>query len=39
VKVTEPYVGTYVHVVKDRESHKSELICITAEQLSNTIDE
>jgi uncharacterized protein YPO0396 len=33
-RVTEPYVGTYIHVVKDKQTHRSELLSITAEQLS-----
>jgi uncharacterized protein YPO0396 len=37
-RVTEPYVGTYVHVVKNRETHRSELITITAEQLKEGLD-
>ncbi len=32
-RVTEPYVGTYLHVVKDKQTHRSELLSITAEQL------
>jgi len=36
-RVTEPYVGTYVHVVKDKQTNRSQLITITAEQLHDTI--
>ncbi|HPE05279.1 MAG TPA: SbcC/MukB-like Walker B domain-containing protein, partial [Thauera sp.] len=32
-RVTEPYVGTYIHVVKNKETHRSELLAITAEEL------
>jgi uncharacterized protein YPO0396 len=31
-RVTEPFVGTYLHVVKDKNTHKSQLIAITAEE-------
>ncbi len=34
-RVTEPYVGTYIHVVKDKESHRSQLLSITAEELND----
>ncbi len=34
VRVTEPYVGTYVHVTKDRESHRSSVLSMTSEQLT-----
>ncbi|MEZ6135963.1 MAG: ATP-binding protein [Pirellulaceae bacterium] len=33
-RVTEPYVGTYIHVVKDKTTHCSELLSITAEELN-----
>ncbi len=33
-RVTEAYVGTYIHVVKDKATHRSELLSITAEQLN-----
>jgi uncharacterized protein YPO0396 len=33
-RVTEPFVGTYLHVVKDKNTHKSQLIAITAEEHS-----
>ena len=32
-RVVEPYVGTYLHVVKNKQTNKSELITITAEEL------
>ncbi len=32
-RVTEPYVGTYVHVVKNKKTHQSELLEISAEQI------
>ena len=31
-RVTEPFVGTYLHVVKDKQTHKSQLIAISAEK-------
>ena len=31
-RVTEPYVGLYAHCVKNTETHRSELLSITAEQ-------
>ncbi len=34
-RVTEPYVGTYLHVVKNKQTHRSELLSITAEELHN----
>ena len=37
-RVTEPYVGTYLHVVKDRQTNRSQLLSITAEQLNETVD-
>ncbi len=33
IRVCEPYVGTYLHVVKNNQTHKSELIAINAEVL------
>ncbi len=36
-RVTEPYVGTYLHVVKDRQTNRSQLLSITAEQLNDTV--
>lgn len=38
-RVTEPYVGTYLHVVKNKETHKSELLSITAEELRESIEQ
>jgi len=35
-RVTEPFVGTYLHVVKDKTTHKSQLIAITAEEHQNS---
>jgi uncharacterized protein YPO0396 len=35
-RVTEPFVGTYLHVVKDKTTHKSQLIAITAEERSES---
>lgn len=32
-RVTEPYVGMYMHVIKDKETHRSQLLSITAEEL------
>lgn len=37
-RVTEPYVGTYVHVVKDKQTHRSELLSITVEQLAEAAE-
>lgn len=37
-RVTEPYVGTYIHVIKDKDSHRSELLSITAEQLADATE-
>ena len=37
-RVTEPYVGTYLHVVKDRQTNRSQLLSITAEQLNETVE-
>jgi uncharacterized protein YPO0396 len=31
IRVTEPYVGVYVHVVKDKTTHRSELITVTSD--------
>lgn len=36
-RVVEPYVGTYLHVVKNKQTNKSELIAITAEELRDSI--
>ncbi len=38
VKVTESHVGTYVHVVKNKESNRSSLLSITAEELKDSIE-
>jgi uncharacterized protein YPO0396 len=32
-RVTEPYVGTYLHVLKNKDTHRSELISVTAEEV------
>lgn len=37
-RVTEPYVGTYLHVVKNKQTNRSELISITADQLNDFVD-
>ena len=37
-RVTEPYVGTYLHVVKNKQTNRSELIAITADQLNDFVD-
>jgi uncharacterized protein YPO0396 len=36
-RVTEPYVGTYLHVVKDRHTHRSQLLAITTEELHTAL--
>jgi uncharacterized protein YPO0396 len=36
-RVTEPYVGTYLHVVKDRHTHRSQLLAITTEELHTSL--
>jgi uncharacterized protein YPO0396 len=36
-RVTEPYVGTYLHVVKNKQTHRSELLSITAEELHQSV--
>ena len=33
-RVCEPYVGTYLHVIKNKQSNKSELVSITADFFS-----
>jgi uncharacterized protein YPO0396 len=38
-RVTEPYVGTYLHVVKNKETHRSQLLSITAEELHQSIEQ
>ena len=37
-RVTEPYVGTYLHVVKNKQTNRSELISITASQLNDYVE-
>ncbi len=37
-RVTEPYVGTYLHVVKNKQTNRSELLSITAEELRESVD-
>ncbi len=39
VRVTEPYVGTYIQVVKDRETQRSSLLTISAEQLRDALEQ
>ena len=34
-RVTEPYVGTYLHVVKNKQTNRSELLSITADELKD----
>ena len=38
-KITESYVGMYGHVIKDPQTHRSELISLTAEQYREIQDE
>lgn len=38
-RVTEPYVGTYVHVVKDKKTNRSQLLTISAEHIANAQSE
>ena len=38
-RVTEPYVGTYLHVVKNKQTHRSELLSITAEELHQSVEQ
>ncbi len=33
-RVTEPYVGTYLHVVKDKETHRSQLLQISVDEIN-----
>lgn len=33
VRVTEPYVGTYIQVLKNKQTNRSSLVTITAEQI------
>lgn len=37
-RVTEPYVGTYLHVVKNKQTNRSELISITAEAFNELVE-
>ncbi len=37
-RVCEPYVGTYLHVVKNKVTHRSELLSITVEDVRVSID-
>ena len=37
-RVTEPYVGTYLHVVKNKQTNRSELLSITADELKDYIE-
>lgn len=37
VRVAQPYVGAYLHVVKDAKTNKSELISVTAQQLDEAM--
>ena len=37
-RVTEPYVGTYLHVVKNKQTNRSELLSITADELKDFIE-
>ena len=37
-RVTEPYVGTYLHVVKNKQTNRSELISITADELKDFVE-
>ncbi len=37
-RVTEPYVGTYLHVVKNKQTNRSELLSITADELRDFVD-
>jgi uncharacterized protein YPO0396 len=36
-RVTEPYVGCYLHVVKDQQTSKSEVFTMTAEQFEEAL--
>jgi uncharacterized protein YPO0396 len=36
-RVTEPYVGTYLHVVKNKETNRSQLISITADAFDELV--
>lgn len=35
IRVTEPHVGVYVHVVKDRLTHRSSLVTVAADALAD----
>ncbi len=37
-RVTEPYVGTYLHVVKNKQTNRSELLSITADELKDYVE-
>ena len=37
-RVTEPYVGTYLHVVKNKQTNRSELLSITADELKEFVE-
>ncbi len=37
-RVTEPYVGTYLHVVKNKQTNRSELLSITADELKDFVE-
>jgi len=37
IRVTEPYVGVYVHVVKDKTTHRSELITVTSDPVRDPL--
>jgi uncharacterized protein YPO0396 len=36
-RVTEPYVGCYLHVVKDAQSHQSEVFSMTAREFEDAV--
>ena len=38
-RITESYVGTYGHIVKDPQTHRSQLISLTAQQYQQIQDE
>lgn len=37
-RVTEPYVGCYLHAVKDAATNHSEILCMTAREFQDVID-
>lgn len=37
-RVTEPYVGNYLHVVKDEADNRSEIYSMTAREFESTVD-